>query len=88
MKKLIFTLVFSFAFLNSIEANVAAIDNPIILTEKNDNPISGYEGSNKSSTFLYFLTSGMRHPKYFLRLNSGLMARCSSVRKRVLVCFC
>ena len=34
------------------------------------------------------LTSGMRHPKYFLRSNSGLMARCSSVRKRVLVCFC
>ena len=29
------------------------------------------------------LTSGMRHPKYFLRSNSGLMARCSSVRKRV-----
>lgn len=57
MKKLIFTLVFSFAFLNSIEANVAAIDNPIILTEKNDNPISGYEGSNKSSTFLYLYQS-------------------------------
>ena len=34
------------------------------------------------------LTSGMRHPKFFLRSNSGLMARCSSVRKRVLVCFC
>ena len=29
------------------------------------------------------LTSGMRHPKYLLRSNSGLMARCSSVRKRV-----
>ena len=36
----------------------------------------------------FALTSGMRHPKYFLRSNSGLMARCSSVRKRVLVCFC
>ena len=31
----------------------------------------------------FLLTSGMRHPKYFLRSNSGLMARCSSVRKRV-----
>ena len=36
----------------------------------------------------YFLTSGMRHPKYFFRSNKGLMARCSSVRKRVLVSFC
>ncbi len=33
--------------------------------------------------FLKILTSGMRHPKYLLRSNSGLMARCSSVRKRV-----
>lgn len=34
------------------------------------------------------LTSGMSHPKYFFRSNKGLMARCSSVRKRVLVSFC
>ena len=39
------------------------------------------EGSYKAT--LVLLTSGMRHPKYFLRSNSGLMARCSSVRKRV-----
>ena len=29
------------------------------------------------------LYSGMRHPKYFLRSKSGLIARCSSVRNRV-----
>ena len=29
------------------------------------------------------LSSGMRHPKYFLRSKSGLIARCSSVRNRV-----
>ena len=37
---------------------------------------------------LMLLTSGMRHPKYFFRSNRGLMARCSSVRKRVRVSFC
>ena len=42
----------------------------------------------KKEISIDLLTSGMRHPKYFLRSNSGLMARCSSVRKRVLVCFC
>ena len=36
----------------------------------------------------FVLTSGMRHPKYFFRSNRGLMARCSSVRKRVWVSFC
>ena len=39
-------------------------------------------GSIINSKYMH-LTSGMRHPKYFLRSNSGLMARCSSVRKRV-----
>ena len=34
------------------------------------------------------LTSGMRHPKYFLRSNNGLMDCCSSVKNRVLVSFC
>ena len=34
------------------------------------------------------LTSGMRHPKYFLRSNNGLMDCCSSVKNSVLVSFC
>ena len=37
---------------------------------------------------LFFLTSGMRHPKNLLRSKRGLMARCSSVRNRVLVSLC
>ena len=37
---------------------------------------------------LYFLTSGMRHPKYLVRSKRGLMACCSSVRNRVFVSFC
>ena len=37
---------------------------------------------------VHLLTLGMRHPKYFFRSNKGLMARCSSLRKRVLVSFC
>ena len=42
------------------------------------------KGTRISEEFaLFFLSSGMRHPKYFLRSNSGLMARCSSVRKSV-----
>ena len=34
------------------------------------------------------LTSGMSHPKYSLRSNTCFIERCSSVRNRVLVCFC
>ena len=34
------------------------------------------------------LTSGMRHPKRPLRSNRGLIARCSSVRNKVLVSLC
>jgi hypothetical protein len=34
------------------------------------------------------LTSGMRHPKYFLRSNNSLMDCCSSVKNSVLVSFC
>ncbi len=58
MKKLLFVFVFTFAFLNMIKADVAAVDDPIILTEKNDNPISGHGGPSKTPTFLYMYQSG------------------------------
>ena len=58
MKKLLFLLVFSFAFFNMIKADVAAVDDPIILIEKFDNPIVGHEGPSKSPTLLYMSQSG------------------------------
>ena len=45
-----------------------------------------FRGDSSPKTWIWrvsLLTSGMRHPKYLLRSNSCLMARCSSVRKRV-----
>ena len=57
MKKLFFLLVFSFAFFNMTKADVTAVDDPIILTEKIDNPIIGHEGPSKSLTFLYVYQS-------------------------------
>lgn len=58
MKKLFFLLVFSFAYFNMIKADVNAVDDPIILTEKFDNPIDGHGDPGKSSTFLYMYQSG------------------------------
>lgn len=58
MKKLFFLLVFSFAFFNMIKADVMVVDDPIILTEKNDNPISGHGSPGKSLTYLYVYQSG------------------------------
>lgn len=58
MKKLFFLLVFTFAFFNMIKADVTAVEDPIILTEKNDNPIGGHGGPSKSPTFLYMYQSG------------------------------
>ena len=57
MKRLFCLLVFSFACFNMIKADVTAVDDPIILTEKNDNPISGHGGPGKSLTFLYVYQS-------------------------------
>ena len=58
MKKLLFVFVFTFAFFNMIRADVTAVEDPIILTEKNDNPIGGHGGPSKSPTFLYMYQSG------------------------------
>ena len=58
MKKLIFVFVFTFAFLNVIKANVTQVDDPIIMTEKFDNPIGGHGDPGKSSSFLYIYQSG------------------------------
>ena len=58
MKKLFFIFVFTFAFLNTIKADVNEVNVPIILTEKIDNPIIGHEGPSKSPTFLYIYQSG------------------------------
>lgn len=41
-----------------IKADVAAVDDPIILTEKIDNPIDGHGDPGKSLTFLYIYQSG------------------------------
>lgn len=41
-----------------IKADVNAVDDPIILTEKFDNPIDGHGDPGKSSTFLYVYQSG------------------------------
>lgn len=58
MKKLFFLLVFSFAIFNMIKADVTAVDDPIILTEKFINPIGGHGDTPKSLTFLYVYQSG------------------------------
>lgn len=64
----------------------------LIKTDKRGNIFFNEEGNqitrpkkkiDKKDEVVYLLTSGMRHPKYFLRSNSGFMAHCSSVRKRV-----
>lgn len=57
MKKLFFLLVFTFAFLNMMNANVTDGDDPIIMTPKFDNPIDGHGGPGKSSPFLYIYQS-------------------------------
>ena len=50
MKKLIFVFVFTFAFLNMIKADAAAVDDPIILTEKFINPIGGHGATTMAFT--------------------------------------
>ena len=58
MKNFLFIIVFTFAFLNVIKANVTQVDDPIIMTEKFDNPIGGHGDPGKSSSFLYIYQSG------------------------------
>ena len=57
MKKVFFITVFVFAFLCLTNANVAAVDDPIILTEKIDNPVDGHGDPGKSPTYLYVYQS-------------------------------
>lgn len=48
MKKLLLLFVFAFAIVNLAKANVTDGDDPIIMTEKVDNPISGHGDPPKS----------------------------------------
>ena len=48
MKNVCFIFVFVFAFFSMANANVTAVDDPIILTEKIDNPIGGHGDFPKS----------------------------------------
>ena len=57
MKKLLVVFVFTFALFNMVKSNVMAVGNPIILTEKIDNPIGGHNGPSKSPTFVYIYQS-------------------------------
>ena len=59
MKKVLFVIVFTFAFFNMTKANVTGDDDqPVILTEKLDNPIGGHGGVGKSISVLYIYQSG------------------------------
>ena len=58
MKNVFFIFVFVFAFFSMANANVTSVDDPVILTEKFDNPVSGHEGPSKSPTFVYVYQDG------------------------------
>ena len=58
MKKVYFMIVFAFAFFSLANANVMSVDDPIILTEKIDNPVGGHGDPGKSPTFLYVYQDG------------------------------
>lgn len=58
MRKLLIILALTFAFQTVSKAEITSVDDPIILTEKIDNPISGNGGPSKSPALLYMYQSG------------------------------
>lgn len=58
MKKVFFITVYVFAFFCFTNANIMAVDAPIILTEKIDNPVDGHGDPGKSLTYLYVYQDG------------------------------